>query len=81
MEPGRAAAKRHDNFVETATRCAEAGEWRDWANLFTEDAHYVEHMFGEMHGREEIHRGNRGHHGRVAQPGHDLVPPRLVLMR
>jgi hypothetical protein len=48
--------RAHDNFVETANRCAEAGEWRDWANLFTEDARYVEHMFGEMHGREEIHR-------------------------
>jgi hypothetical protein len=45
----------HDNFVATANRCAEAGEWRDWADLFTEDATYVEHMFGEMHGREEIH--------------------------
>jgi SnoaL-like domain len=45
----------HDNFVATANRCADAGEWRDWADLFTEDATYVEHMFGEMHGREEIH--------------------------
>jgi SnoaL-like domain len=45
----------HDNFVATANRCAEAGEWRDWADLFTEDATYIEHMFGEMHGREQIH--------------------------
>jgi predicted phosphoadenosine phosphosulfate sulfurtransferase len=45
----------HDNFAETANRCAASGEWRDWANLFTEDAEYVEHMFGNMHGREAIH--------------------------
>jgi hypothetical protein len=47
--------RAHDNFVVTANRCAESGEWGDWTNLFTEDAHYVEHMFGEMHGRAEIH--------------------------
>ena len=28
--------RAHDNFVETATRCAEAGEWRDWANHLSE---------------------------------------------
>jgi hypothetical protein len=44
----------HAHFMDTANRCAAAGEWRDWADLFTEDARYVEHMFGEMHGREEI---------------------------
>ena len=60
------------------TGCAQTGEWGDWADLFTEDAHYVEHMFGEMHGREEIHRVDRVHHGRMAQPGHDVVPPYVV---
>jgi hypothetical protein len=28
--------------------------WDAWANLFTEDAHYVEHVLGEMNGREAI---------------------------
>jgi hypothetical protein len=46
--------RAHDNFVATANRCADSGEWADWANLFTEDAHYVEHTYGEMHGREAI---------------------------
>ncbi|HEY1828871.1 MAG TPA: nuclear transport factor 2 family protein [Acidimicrobiales bacterium] len=44
----------HQHFIETANRCAESGEWRDWADLFTEDATYVEHTFGEFHGRESI---------------------------
>ncbi len=48
--------RAHDNFGEVANRCAESGEWRDWADLFTEDAYYLEHMFGEMHGREEIYQ-------------------------
>jgi SnoaL-like domain len=48
--------RAHANFIATANRCAESGEWENWANLFTEDARYVEHMFGEFNGREEIHR-------------------------
>jgi hypothetical protein len=35
--------------------CGASGEWRDWADLFTEDAVYLEHSFGEFHGREEIY--------------------------
>jgi hypothetical protein len=46
----------HQHFIATANRCAETGEWRDWADLFTEDATYVEHMFGEFHGREAIYK-------------------------
>jgi len=35
----------------------EAGrtkDWNPWADLFTEDATYVEHLFGTMQGREAI---------------------------
>jgi len=34
-------------------RCG--GEWREWADLFTEDARYLEHTYGEFNGREEIY--------------------------
>ena len=43
-----------------AARCAEiermrsAGDWAAYADAFTEDATYLEHAFGEMHGRDEI---------------------------
>ena len=29
-------------------------DWNAWADLFTEDAEYVEHVLGNMHGRDEI---------------------------
>lgn len=47
--------RAHAHFMETAARCAAAGEWREWADLFTEDARYLEHTFGEFNGREEIY--------------------------
>lgn len=28
--------------------------WSDWADCFTEDVVYVEHVFGTMHGREAV---------------------------
>jgi len=31
-----------------------AEDWAGWADLFTDDARYVEHFWGEMHGRDEI---------------------------
>ena len=31
-------------------------DWNAWADLFTEDADYVEHILGSMHGRDEIKR-------------------------
>ena len=31
-------------------------DWPAWADLFTEDAEYVEHVLGTMHGRDEIKR-------------------------
>lgn len=44
----------HDHFVEVANGCAAAGDWRRWADLFTDDAEYVEHVFGRFHGRRQI---------------------------
>ena len=32
----------------------ESGNWDGFADLFTEDAVYKEHAFGEFHGRDEI---------------------------
>jgi hypothetical protein len=35
-------------------RASATGDWNIWAELFTEDAHYIEHAYGELRGREAI---------------------------
>ena len=35
--------------------CARRREWREWSELFTEDAEYLEHTFGRFKGREQIY--------------------------
>ena len=41
-------------YNEARDEASRTGNWRVWAARFTEDAHYVEHAYGEMHGRAEI---------------------------
>jgi ketosteroid isomerase-like protein len=44
-------------FVEYQRAAAEAGatgDWRAWADRFTEDATYFEHHYGRFEGREAI---------------------------
>jgi hypothetical protein len=33
---------------------SRTGDWSIWAAVFTEDAHYIEHAFGEFNGRVAI---------------------------
>jgi len=42
-------------YQETALKAGTSGDWRAWANLFTEDATYVEHKYGTFGGREAIY--------------------------
>jgi uncharacterized protein (TIGR02246 family) len=42
-------------YQETALRAGTSGDWRPWADLFTEDATWVEHHYGTMGGREAIY--------------------------
>jgi ketosteroid isomerase-like protein len=44
------------HYQQVAAEAARSSDWRAWADLFTEDATYFEHYFGEMQGREEIYR-------------------------
>src|SRR5207248_11205429 len=39
---------------ETVRRSCATGDWNLFADLFAEDATYVEHLFGRMEGREAI---------------------------
>src|SRR5579871_2653972 len=42
------------HYQEVAAKAAATNDWRAWADLFTEDARYVEHHYGEFNGREAI---------------------------
>ena len=44
-----------DHYQSTALTAGTSGDWRPWAELFTEDATYVEHVFGTFGGREAIY--------------------------
>lgn len=41
-------------YNEARDRASETGDWNIWANLFTEDADYIEHAYGDFKGREQI---------------------------
>jgi hypothetical protein len=43
-----------DHYQATVRHAQEAGDWRLFAGLFTDDADYNEHAYGRMHGRPEI---------------------------
>jgi hypothetical protein len=47
--------RAHDNYVKVANESGRTGDWRPWTELFTEDAEYVEHLFGTFVGREQIY--------------------------
>lgn len=42
------------NYEATARRASETGDWNVFAEQFTEDATYWEHLYGRMNGRAEI---------------------------
>jgi len=44
-----------DNYQAMALKAGTSGDWRCWADLFTEDATYIEHLFGTFGGREAIY--------------------------
>ena len=43
-----------ENYQQTALEAGTSGDWTKWADLFTEDATYIEHLFGTLGGREAI---------------------------
>jgi len=45
-----------ENYQRLALRAGTLGEWDEWADQFTEDATYIEHLFGTFGGREAIRR-------------------------
>lgn len=45
------ALERYEAVVD---ECAKSGDWSPFADLFTEDVHYIEHAYGEFHSRAEV---------------------------
>lgn len=43
-----------DTFQVAALKGGQTGDWRDWADCFTEDCTYFEHHYGKMWGRERV---------------------------
>lgn len=41
-------------YQQCGKRAAETHDWNPWADQFTEDATYVEHLYGSFSGREAI---------------------------
>jgi len=45
-----------ENYQRLALEAGTSGNWDAWSEQFTEDATYVEHLYGTMGGREAIRR-------------------------
>ncbi len=43
----------HD-YGAVVEECSRSGDWRPFADCFTEDVTYIEHAYGVMHGRETV---------------------------
>ena len=43
-----------ERFKATAAEAGRTGDWRPWVECFTPDVHYIEHLYGEMNGRDEV---------------------------
>jgi uncharacterized protein (TIGR02246 family) len=46
----------YEHFKQVSDECGASSDYDAFADLFTEDCIYVEHVFGEMHGREAVRR-------------------------
>jgi hypothetical protein len=43
-----------EHYQSEVRRASALGDWNLFADLFTDDATYIEHVYGQFHGREEI---------------------------
>jgi hypothetical protein len=42
------------DYSQAVVEIGNSSDWSRYADLFTEDAVYLEHVYGEMHGRQRI---------------------------
>jgi hypothetical protein len=43
-----------DRYVAAAGEAGATGDWGPWVACFTPDVHYIEHLYGDFHGREPV---------------------------
>ena len=43
-----------EKYGQARDEASRTGDWSIWADVFHEDAHYIEHAYGELHGRRAI---------------------------
>ena len=48
--------REFEAYQERGRIAGHTGDWSPWADQFTEDAVYLEHMYGRFEGREAIRR-------------------------
>ncbi len=61
-------------YQETALKAGTSGDWRPWADLFTEDATYIEHHCGTFGGREAIYNWIQSAMSQPVKSGDALFP-------
>lgn len=44
----------YENFKVVSDACAGSADYNAFADHLSEDCTYIEHVFGEMHGREAV---------------------------
>jgi hypothetical protein len=47
-------AEAFARYSAAAEQAGRSGDWRPWVACFTPDVHYIEHLYGEFHGRDEL---------------------------
>jgi len=43
-----------EHYKQARDEASRTGDWSVWAAVFHEDAHYIEHAYGELDGRDAI---------------------------
>ena len=43
-----------ERYQHEANKAGRTGDWGPWVDCFVPDVHYIEHLYGEFHGREEV---------------------------
>ena len=44
----------YEKFSRVSDECAASRDYNAFADLFIEDCTYIEHVFGEIHGRKAV---------------------------